>query len=145
MIARKLCLLTLLCLSILTLVLPCACSKKTEPAIPGQVIEDMSIEEAFALMEDHWGSDDFVIIDLRDSEAYARGHLEKAINLDPGASDFDRQLDELDREKVYLLYSHADDVSGEVMDVMAGEGFMEVHNMLGGMEHWEEIGLPKVK
>ena len=132
-------------LLIAALVLSGACSKEEGPESPGQVIEDISLEEAFTLMEDNRGSDDFIIIDLRSTEEYASGHIEEAINLDYGSSDFFEALDELDREGFYLIYSHGDDVSGQVLDTMAGLGFTEVYNMLGGMEHWEEIGLPQVK
>ena len=132
-----------LLITVLLLSGACANGEKTES--PGQVIEDISLEEAFTLMEDSRGSDDFIIIDLRPTEEYASGHIQEAINLDYSSSDFLEALDELDREGVYLIYSHGDDVSGQVLDTMAGLGFTEVYNMLGGMEHWEEIGLPQVK
>ena len=132
-------------LLIAALVLSGACSKGEGPESPGQVIEDISLEEAFTLMEDNRGSDDFIIIDLRPTEEYASGHIEGAINLDCSSSDFLEALDELDREGAYLIYSHSDDVSGQVLDAMAGLGFTEVYNMIGGMERWEEIGLPQAK
>ncbi|NQT05870.1 MAG: rhodanese-like domain-containing protein [Dehalococcoidia bacterium] len=132
-------------LLITALVLSGACAKGGGPESPGQVIEDISLEEAFALMEDNRGSDNFTIIDLRSTEEYASGHIDEATNLDYSSSDFSEALDELDREGVYLIYSHDDDVSGQVLDAMVGLGFTEVYNMLGGMEHWEEIGLPQVK
>ncbi len=130
---------------IAALVLSGACSKVGGPESPGQVVEDISLEEAFTLMEDNRGRDDFIIIDLRSTEEYASGHIEDAINLDYSSSDFLEALDELNRERVYLIYSYSDDVSGQVLDVMAGLGFTEVYNMRGGMERWEEIGMPQVK
>jgi len=132
-------------LLIAALVLSGACSKVGGPESPGQVVEDISLEEAFTLMEDNRGRDDFIIIDLRSTEEYASGHIEDAINLDYSSSDFLEALDELNRERVYLIYSYSDDVSGQVLDVMAGLGFTEVYNMRGGMERWEEIGMPQVK
>lgn len=132
-------------LLIAALVLSGACSKVGGPESPGQVVEDISLEEAFTLMEDNRGRGDFIIIDLRSAEEYASGHIEDAINLDYSSSDFLEALDELNRERVYLIYSYSDDVSGQVLDVMAGLGFTEVYNMRGGMERWEEIGMPQVK
>ena len=145
MSTKRLCRQLALGLLITVLALSGACSKGGGPESPGQVIEDISLEEAFTLMEDSRGSDNFTIIDLRSTEEYASGHIEEAINLDYGSSDFLEALDELDREVAYLIYSHGDDVSGQVLDAMAGLGFTEVYNMLGGMEHWEEIGLLQVK
>jgi rhodanese-related sulfurtransferase len=132
-------------LVIAALVLPCACYKEEEAESPVQVIEDIQLEEAFALMEDNRDNDDFIIIDLRSAGEYARGHIEEAVNLDYSAPDFAGKLEKLDRDIVYLLYCHTDDVSGQVLDMMAELGFIKVYNMLGGMEHWEEIGLPKVQ
>jgi rhodanese-related sulfurtransferase len=145
MTAKKLCISAILGLLIATLVLLSGCSEGEETQIPGQVIEDVSLEEAFTLMEDNRGSHDFMIIDLRSAAEYAGGHIEAAVNIDYSAADFAEALDELDRDKVYLLYSRKDDISGQVLDMMAELGFAEVYNMLGGMEHWEKIGLPRVK
>ena len=145
MTARKLYISAILALLIAALVLSGGCSKGEEPGIPGQVIEDVSLEEAFTLMEDNRGSQDFMIIDLRSAGEYAGGHIEAAVNIDYSAADFAEALDELDRDKTYLLYSQKDDISGQVLDMMAGLGFTRVYNMLGGMERWKRIGLPRVK
>ncbi len=96
-------------------------------------------------MVDNHGQGNFVILDLRPAEEYARGHIEEAINLDYGSPDFLEALEGLDRDRAYLIYSYRDDVSGKVMDAMTDLGFAEVYNMLGGIEHWAEIGLPQVK
>jgi rhodanese-related sulfurtransferase len=145
MSTKRRCLQAALGLLIVVMVLSDACSKGGGPESPGQVVEDISLEEAFTLMEDNRGRGDFIIIDLRSSEEYASGHIEDAISLDYSSSDFLEALDELNRERVYLIYSYSDDVSGQVLDVMAGLGFTEVYNMRGGMERWEEIGMPQVK
>ena len=145
MTVRKLCTSAILALLFATLVLLSGCSEGEETGIPGQVTVDVSLEEAFTLMEDNQGSQDFMIIDLRSAEEYANGHIEEAVNIDYGAADFDAALDELERDKVYLLYSYKDDISGQVLDKMAELGFTRVYNMLGGMERWEKIGLPRVR
>jgi len=145
MTAKNLCILAAVGLLIAVLVLPCACAKEEKAEGQEQKIEDIQLEEAFALMEDNRDNDDFVIIDLRSAREYANGHIEEAVNLDYSASDFARELEELDRDMAYLLYSCTDDVSGQVLDMMAELGFTEVYNMLGGMEQWERVGLPKVQ
>lgn len=145
MATRRLRVQAALGLLIATLVLSISCSQLVGPKSPGQVIESVSLEEAFALMVDNQDRDDFVIIDLRTAGEYASGHIKEAINLDYSSSDFSEALEGLDRDWAYLIYSYRDDVSGKVLSVMADLGFAEVYNMLGGMEHWEEIGLPQVK
>ncbi len=145
MALKKLYISAILALLIAALVLLGGCSKGEETGISGQVIEDVSLEEAFTLMEDNRSSQDFMIIDLRSAGEYAGGHIEAAVNIDYSAADFAAALDELDRDKTYLLYSQKDDISGQVLDMMAGLGFTRVYNMLGGMERWKRIGLPRVK
>jgi 3-mercaptopyruvate sulfurtransferase SseA len=115
MTAKRLHMLAAVGLLMAALILPYGCAKEEETEGQEQKIEDIQLEEAFALMEDHRGSDDFVIIDLRSAEEYASGYIEDAVNLDYSTPDF------------------------------ADMGFMKVYNMLGGMENWEEIGLPKVQ
>jgi len=120
------------------------CSGGGEGNSDNQTIKDVSMEEAFALMEDNQG-EGFVIVDLRSAEDYARGHIQKAINIDYQSADFAERLAELDREDIYLLYSQKDEVSGEVLDMMAELGFSHVYNMLGGMDRWERVGMPQVQ
>lgn len=141
MTAKNLCILTVLGLLIAALAFPPACSKGEATESPGLISEDLKLEEAFTLMEDNQGNHDFTIIDLRSAEEYANGHIEEAINLDYNSSDFAQELDELDRDKIYLIYSYTDDVSGQVLDMMAELGFAEVYNMLGGIERWQQTGL----
>jgi len=110
-----------------------------------QIIEDITLEEAFALMEDNRYNENFVIIDVRTPEEYVGGHIEKAINLDYYSETFADELDQLDKEKTYLIYCRTDQRSGEALDMMAELGFREVYNMLGGIVRWEEVKLPTVK
>jgi len=110
-----------------------------------QIIEDVTLEEAFALIEDNRYNQDFVIIDVRTPEEYASGRIEKAINLDYYSETFADELDKLDKDKTYLIYCRSANRSGKALDMMAELGFAEVYNMLGGMVRWEAVGLPTVK
>jgi len=135
----------LLCFLIVPLVLLNGCLSPEDSGPDNQIIEDITLEEAFALMEDNRYDENFVIIDVRTPEEYAGGHIEKAINLDYYSETFADELDQLDKEKTYLIYSRTDQRSGEALDMMAELGFREVYNMLGGIERWEEMKLPTVK
>jgi rhodanese-related sulfurtransferase len=109
------------------------------------IIEDVNLEEAYALIVDNLSNPDFVIIDVRTPGEYASGHIEDAINMDFYAEDFDEQLDELDRDKIYLIYCQSGNLSGKARDKMEALGFKEVYNMLGGIANWERTNLPTVK
>lgn len=135
----------LLVLLIAPLVLVSGCFNQEKTGSETQIIEDITLEEAFALMEDNRYDENFVIIDVRTPEEYAGGHIEKAINLDYYSETFADELDQLDKEKTYLIYCRTDHRSGEALDIMADLGFREVYNMLGGIVQWEEVKLPTVK
>ena len=137
--------LALLCFLAMPLVLLNGCLGLGDFRSNDQIIKDITLEEAFALMEDNRYDENFVIIDVRTPEEYAGGHIEKAINLDYNSETFADELDQLDKEKTYLIYSQTDQRSGEALDMMAELGFREVYNMLGGIVQWEELKLPTVK
>jgi rhodanese-related sulfurtransferase len=137
--------LALLCFLVVPLVLLNGCLGLGDFRPNDQIIKDITLEEAFALMEDNRYDEDFVIIDVRTPEEYAGGYIEKAINLDYYSETFADELDQLGKEKIYLIYSRTDQRSGEALDMMAELGFREVYNMLGGIVRWEELKLPTVK
>ena len=137
--------LALLCFLVMPLILLNGCLGLGDFRPNDQIIKDITLEEAFALMEDNRYDENFIIIDVRTPEEYAGGHIEKAINLDYYSETFADELDQLDKEKTYLIYSQTDQRSGEALDMMAELGFREVYNMLGGIEWWEELKLPTVK
>ena len=141
----KLGILALLCFLVVPLALLDGCFSPKDSSPDNQIIEDITLEEAFALMEDNRYDENFVIIDVRTPEEYAAGHIEKAINLDYYSETFADELDQLGKEKTYLIYCQTDDLSGQALDMMAELGFREVYNMLGGIERWEEMKLPTVK
>ena len=137
--------LALFCFLVMPLVLLNGCLGLGDFRPSDQIIEDITLEEAFALMEDNRYDENFVIIDVRTPEEYASGHIEKAINLDYYSETFADELDQLAKEKTYLIYSQTDQRSGEALDMMAELGFLEVYNMLGGIDRWEELKLPLAK
>jgi len=141
----KLVMLALLCILIVPSLLISGCINQENIGPQTQIIEDVTLEEAVALIEDNRYNPNFVIIDVRTPEEYARGHIEKAINLDYYSETFAGELDKLDKDKTYLIYCRSANRSGKALDMMAELGFAEVYNMLGGMVQWERTGLPTVK
>lgn len=109
------------------------------------IIEDITPDEAYALIQDNRGNRDFIIIDVRTPEEYAGGHIEKAINLDYKSETFGDELDKLDRNKTYLIYCRSGRRSAGALDMMEEIGFREAYNMVGGILQWEAERLPIVK
>ena len=143
--AQKLVMLALSCILVVPLVLIGGCVNHEDSALKTQIIEDVTPEEAYALIQDNKDNQNFVIIDVRTPEEYASGHIEKAINLDYYSETFKDELNKLDKSKTYLIYCRSGGRSGKALGIMEELDFREVYNMLGGIVQWESGGLPTVK
>ena len=112
---------------------------------PSQIIEDITTQAAFAMIQDNQNNPDFVILDVRTQEEVDEGYIEKAINIDFYSKTFRDEIDRLDKEKTYLIYCRSGSRSGRARDIMEELNFREVYNMLGGIVEWKADGLPIVK
>jgi len=112
---------------------------------PSQIIEDITVQEAFDLIEEEQDNPDFVIIDVRTPEEYDGGHLENAVMIDFRADDFEDRISELDRDKTYVIYCRTGVRSAGALDVMERLGFTEVYNILEGIVGWTDAGFPVVQ
>ncbi len=112
---------------------------------PSQIIGDITVQEAFDLREEEQDNPDFAIIDVRTPAEYAEGHLENAVNIDFRADDFEDRVDELDKDKTYVIYCRSGFRSAGARDAMKELGFSEVYNVLGGITGWTAAGFPVVK
>ena len=104
------------------------------------IFEDVSVAEAYSLIQENMTNSNFVILDVRTGEEFDSGHIERALNIDFYASDYGDQLDMLDKDKVYLVYCRSSNRSGQAMDNMEDLGFTEVYNMSGGISAWDDAG-----
>ncbi len=111
---------------------------------PTQIIESLSPQEVFALIQQNQDNPDFVIIDVRTPEEVAEGYIEGAIFIDFYSDTFRDELDNLDKNKVYLAYCRTGGRSGPTLLIMEELGFMEVYDISGGFNAWEDAGLPIV-
>ncbi len=127
---------------VIGVVLVGGCTPKQETST--QIIEDVTPEEALALMQDNQNNPNFAIIDVRTPEEFAAGYIEDAILIDFYSATFRDELDNLDKNKEYLIYCHSGGRSGNTLDIVKELGFQEVYNMLGGINAWQEEGLPVV-
>ncbi len=109
---------------------------------PTQIIENITPQEAFTLIQDNENNPDFVILDVRTPEEFADGHIENAINLDYYSETFRDELNKLGKNKKYLIYCRSGNRSGKTLNIMERLNFREVYNMLGGIIQWEAEGLP---
>lgn len=110
-----------------------------------QIIEVVTPQEAFNMIESNRNNPDFVIIDIRTPEEFAEGYIEGAINIDYYSATFEDELDSIDKNKMYLIYCQWGNRSGATLATMEGLKFMEVYDIKSGIEAWLAEGLPVVK
>jgi len=73
-------------------------SQKAETAI------HLTPQEAHDLIQTNRTNPHLVILDVRTPREFSQGHLENAINIDFYAETFRQDINQLDREKAYLIY-----------------------------------------
>ncbi len=110
-----------------------------------QIIEDITPQEAFTLIQNNRNNPDFVIIDVRTPEEFADGHIENALNIDYYSEIFRDELNKLDKNKTYLVYCRSGGRSGNALNIMKELNFREVYNISGGIIDWKAAGLPTTK
>jgi len=107
-------------------------------------VSELSAKEAFSMINRNKDNSDFIILDIRTLEEYESGHLENSIRIDYYSSDFEEQLDKLDKNKTYLIYCRSGNRSSKALNIMQELGFKEAYHISGGINEWTEEGFPIV-
>ena len=130
---------------VVTLIAGCVRDETATPETSTQIIKDVTPQEAFTLIQKNQNNSDFVIIDVRTREEFSGGYIENATNIDFYSETFLDMLNNLDKNKTYLIYCRSGARSGNTVPIMAELNFEEVYNILGGMLQWQSEELPTVK
>lgn len=86
-----------------------------------------------------------VILDVRQPDEFAAGHLADAINLDwLNPSKFSEGMALLDKNRTYYIYCRSGRRSNAAASKMKSEGF-RVFDMKGGYLQWTGEGRPVVR
>ena len=110
------------------------CTKQTQEAVlQGGVFQDITVQEAFTLIQDNTRNPNFIILDVRTLQEFNEGHIANAVHFDYYAPDFRDRLDALDKEKTYLVYCRSGNRSRQTMSAMQDLEFTTVYNMLEGI------------
>lgn len=83
-----------------------------------------------------------VILDVRTAEEVAEGHLAGAKNIDVQGDLFQVSIEQLDKDKTYLLYCRSGKRTTVAGAKMKAAGFKNVYMMEGGITAWKEKGKP---
>ncbi|GEM_PF-1146813 len=102
-------------------------------------------EDAMKLIEENKGKSDFVILDVRTPSEYSEGHIANSMLLNFYEPDFQDKLNQLDKNKRYLIYCRSGSRSGRTLKLMEKLKFREVYNLSGGIINWKSKKLPLEK
>ncbi len=92
--------------------------------------QDVSPEKAQALIQE----EDVKVLDVRTPQEFAEGHI-------PGATliplqELEGRLGELEKDGNYVVVCRSGNRSTQASEILAENGFTNIHNMNGGMSQW---------
>lgn len=79
--------------------------------------------------------DSLKIIDIRTSQEYLLGNIEKSINID-FYGDFEEEISKLDKNGKYLVYCKSGNRSGQALKIFEKLGYEEVYELEDGYNSW---------
>lgn len=89
-------------------------------------------------------SPDAAILDVRTPQEFAKGHIEKALNIVWNSSDFNKQIALLDKSRAVYIYCLSGARSAAAARQMRSDGFAQVFELNGGLLKWRAANLPEV-
>lgn len=111
----------------------------------GDVNMAITSKQASDLIQKNQSNPNFVILDVRTPAEYQSGAIAGSINIDIYASDFKTKLNQLDRNKTYLVYCRTSNRSSQAAAMMKELKFKEVYDLSGGVVAWSQAGYLLVK
>lgn len=76
------------------------------------------------------------IIDVRTPSEFENGHLLNALNINWQGSDFNSQVEQLDKSKPVFVYCQAGGRSTKASFALSKLGFKNIYNLDGGYMQW---------
>ena len=86
-------------------------------------------------------NNEVILLDVRTPGELTQGYIDGAINLDYSSSNFQTELNKLDKTKPVYVYCRSGRRSASTMSQMQELGFVEVYNLSGGIIAWSQAGL----
>lgn len=89
--------------------------------------------ELEAMMKD---GQSVVIVDVREPELFAKGHVPGAINIPYEDNSQKRVLKELNPKDRIVFICHGGPMGDELGEILSNNGYKNVYNVAGGMRKW---------
>jgi len=84
-----------------------------------------------------------LVLDVRTSDEFNKGHLINATNYDWNGDNFKGQIAHIDKLRPVFIYCLSGGRSSSAAAFMRNEGFKEVYELNGGIMKWRGSGLPE--
>ena len=88
--------------------------------------------------EEKMKADPGIILDVRTPEEFSEGAIGDAQNMDVNGQDFEKQIENLDKEKTIYVYCRSGKRGTTAMNILQEKGFKKVYNLEGGILTWNE-------
>ena len=89
-------------------------------------------------------NNDGIVLDLRNNEAFARGHIVNAKNVPYDEFDAHKAKIESFKDKPIVAVCDAGVTSTRAVAALRGSGFESAYGLKGGMNAWTQAGMPIV-
>ena len=86
-----------------------------------------------------------MIIDLRTTDEISKGFIKGSVQLDFLAKDAEKQIDKLEKNKVYYVYCESGGRSLDAAEYMTKHNFKRVYTLEKGFSDWVKKGFPVEK
>ena len=103
---------------------------------------DIDIEKYQAQFENNADAD-YVLVDVREADEYAEGHLPGTIHVP--LSEFQTRYTEIGKEKPIVLVCARGGRSAQAAEFLGAQGYTDLYNLEGGTMGWIQQGLPVEK
>ena len=111
----------------------CICIALAVPLVFAADLKIIDGKELEAMMSD---GKPIVLVDVRDPDEFAEGHIKGAINI-PYDDARPRIFKELSPNDRIVFICHGGPMGDELGDLLAKNGYKSVYNLKGGMKKWK--------
>ncbi len=106
----------------------------------GMPLEKSGVDTVSGLYEKLKEKKDMFLLDVREREEYAAGHIPGAVNIYVG--ELEKRLDEIPSDRPVVSICSVGNRGGLGASILKRHGYLEVYNLLGGMIAWKKKGYP---
>ncbi len=101
-------------------------------------VNNLPINVDVATVQQLRSRSDVVLLDVREQEEYAAGHISKAVLIPLG--QLPDRLSEIPKDKLVIAVCRSGRRSGQATELLQQKGFTQTHSMQGGMNAWQQAG-----